>query len=307
MRVGFVGLGMMGLPMLDNLARSSDIVCWCYDKSETPFAALQDHPAWGKTLLRASTLDDLGQCQVVITMLPDSKVTNAVVRGAPGQPGLVAILKPGSIVIDMGSSNPSDTLSLASDLAAAGVAMIDAPVSGAVVKARSGQLTILVGGADQDFDRIKSLLERMGSTILHVGKIGAGHAMKALNNYVYAAGLLATSEALLIAQSMKLDLRAFAEVLNTSSGRNVATETKLNQFIIPGTFNGGFALRLMAKDLATAGSLQEHYHVNAPQLALCRTLWGEAVSTLSATADNTEIYRFLSQEQGGAENPASAV
>ncbi|MGE8680994.1 MAG: NAD(P)-dependent oxidoreductase, partial [Achromobacter marplatensis] len=171
--------------------------------------------------------------------------------------------------------------------------LIDAPVSGAVAKAANGTLAIMAGGLADDLERVRPILSRMGATLIHTGAVGSAHAMKALNNYVYAAGLLAASEAMLIAQGMDLDPAIFTQVLNASSGRNVATETKLAQFIVPRTFNGGFALALMAKDLRTADSLQQLSGVPAPQLSLCTGLWQQALQALPAAADNTEIYRYL--------------
>ncbi|MDQ8032219.1 MAG: NAD(P)-dependent oxidoreductase [Bordetella sp.] len=290
LKLGFVGLGMMGLPMLENLARAEGIDIVAFDRADAPFERLQRHPAWQRSLRRAATLSELADRELVITMLPNSTITNEVVAG-PG--GLAGLLARGSTVIDMGSSNPADTGVLAAALAERGIVLIDAPVSGAVAKAATGTLAIMVGAEPADLDRVRPVLAHMGTTVIHTGTVASAHAMKALNNYVYAAGLLAASEALLIADRMKLDLGIFTEVLNASSGRNVATETKLRQFIVPGTFNGGFALALMAKDLGTADSLQDLTGVQAEQLALCTRLWREAREQLPATADNTEIYRYL--------------
>lgn len=292
-KIGFVGLGMMGLPMLENLAAAPDLEILAFDTAEAPFHALAAHPAWGRTLSRAGSLQALAGCGTVITMLPNSTVTNAVVAGSDGRPGLWHVLERGATVIDMGSSNPADTRALAAQLAPAGITLLDAPVSGAVAKARAGTLAIMVGGHAADVARVRPLLERMGSQVIPTGQAGSAHAMKALNNYVYAAGLLAVSEAMLIAEGMDLDREVFADVLNASSGRNVASETKLRQFILPRRFEGGFALRLQAKDLATADALQALSGVQAPQLSLCAELWQRAAAALAAQADNTEIYRFL--------------
>ncbi|MBB1593113.1 NAD(P)-dependent oxidoreductase [Achromobacter sp. UMC46] len=296
--LGFVGLGMMGLPMLENLARGETFRIHAYDRDPQRLDRLQSHPAWGRTLLPAARLADLAGCDVVITMLPNSTITNAVIEGTPDTPGLAALLPCGATLIDMGSSNPADTLRLAPLLHEAGITLIDAPVSGAVAKAASGTLAIMAGGATDDLARVQPILSRMGATLIPTGAVGSAHAMKALNNYVYAAGLLAASEAMLIAQNMDLDPAVFTQVLNASSGRNVATETKLAQFIVPHTFNGGFALALMAKDLRTADSLQQLTGVPAPQLSLCAGLWQQALESLPATADNTEIYRYLESRQG---------
>lgn len=301
--IGFIGLGMMGLPMLENLAAQGSFDIRAFDTSDAPFEKLSAHPAWGKTLRRARALDDFASLDAVITMLPNSAITNAVVAGAAGKPGLVDVLTPGTIVIDMGSSNPGDTMKLATLLAEAGSTLIDAPVSGAVAKARTGTLTIMLGGPEAACERARPILEKMGNNLIATGKVASAHAMKALNNYVYAAGLLAASEALLIASRLDLDLERFTDVLNASSGRNVATETKLRQFIIPGNFSAGFALRLQAKDIATAATLQTLTGIEAPQLNLCKALWTEAGGALEAGADNTEIFRFLQRRNALTADP----
>jgi 3-hydroxyisobutyrate dehydrogenase len=296
--VGFVGLGMMGLPMVEHLAASAGIEVRVHDQSSARTDLLRTHPAWGHGLQAVPSLRDLAGCDVVITMLPNSAITDAVVLGDPQNPGLCSVLKAPTVVVDMGSSHPERTRELAQRLEASGVPLLDAPVSGSVAKARSGTLSIMVGGPEAAYDRVRAVLQTMGSQLIRTGEVGSAHAMKALNNYVYAAGLLATSEALLVARRMGLDLDVFAEVLNASSGRNVATETKLRQFMISREFNGGFALGLQAKDLATARSLQQNTGVTAPQMNLCADLWQQAVNELEVGVDNTAILRLLERRSG---------
>ena len=286
-KIGFIGLGMMGLPMVDNLAKVSDFHIGVFDQKKERVAELHMHPNWGGTLFSASALDDFSDRDIVITMLPNSVITNQVVEQ------LCDVMSPGALVIDMGSSNPEQTQKLCELLAYQGIDMVDAPVSGAVAKARSGTLAIMAGGSVSAVERAIPVLEKMGTALIRTGNIGSAHAMKALNNYVYAAGLLAAAEALLIADRLGLDKEVFTNVLNASSGKNVATETKLRQFIIPKTFSGGFAMHLQAKDLSTADALRTQTGVNAPQLAQCTELWAKAVLSLDASADNTRIYEFL--------------
>ncbi|TWG85638.1 3-hydroxyisobutyrate dehydrogenase [Cupriavidus gilardii J11] len=292
-RIGFIGLGMMGLPMLENLAATPDLEILAFDTADAPFQKLAALAAWDKSLFRANTLHALAGCEIVITMLPNSPITNGVIEGGQDAAGLADILAPGAVIVDMGSSDPGDTVRLAAMLSERGMALVDAPVSGAVAKARAGTLAIMAGGDAAHIDAVRPLLEQMGETLIVTGAVGSAHAMKALNNYIYAAGLLAVSEAMLIASRLDLDADVFASVLNASSGRNVATETKLAQFIIPRTFNAGFAMRLQAKDLMTAAGLQPLAGVDLPQLSLCAALWQRAVETLDARADNTEIIRYL--------------
>ncbi|MBS7792795.1 NAD(P)-dependent oxidoreductase [Roseococcus sp. SDR] len=275
--VGFIGLGMMGRPMAMNLAAK-----------QVPLTTLD---AAGVTLEGVPAAADAaalaGACRLIILMVPDSKAV-ASVMGA-----LLPALQKGSLVIDMGSSEPGETRRWAAALAEKGCAMLDAPVSGSVPKARAGTLAIMVGGADADFTRAEPVLRAMGEAIIRTGAIGSAHAMKALNNYVYAAGLLAVSEAAQMAEAQGLDLGIFAAVLNASSGRNIASETKLAQEITSRRYAGGFQLGLMRKDLETAGGIAAATGAEAPLLALLRARWTEALGVLGPRADNTEIHRYI--------------
>jgi 3-hydroxyisobutyrate dehydrogenase len=276
-QVGFIGLGMMGRPMAMNLAAK-----------QVPLTTLD---AAGVTLEGVAAAADAAAlasaCRLIILMVPDSKAVAAVMGGL--MPGL----QPGSLVIDMGSSEPGETRRWAMALAQNGCGMLDAPVSGSVPKARAGTLAIMVGGADADFARAEPVLRAMGEAIIRTGAVGSAHAMKALNNYVYAAGLLAVSEAAQMAEAQGLDLGIFAQVLNASSGRNIASETKLAQEITSRRYAGGFQLGLMRKDLETAGGIAAATGADAPLLALLRARWTEALGQLGPRADNTEIHRYI--------------
>ena len=296
-RVGFVGLGKMGAPMLRHLL-TRGLAVTAFDSDRERLASLAAD--WPGKLRAAASLAELVGCDTVITMLPNSRETNQVL--AEGENPLIHVLRPDALVIDMGSSDPVETTRLAGLLNAAGIQLVDAPVSGSVAKAESGQLSIMVGADSDLLERARPLLEVMGSIILPTGRVGSAHAMKALNNYVYAAGLLASCEALLAVRAMGLDADTFVDVLNASSGRNVATETKLRQFILSGSFSGGFSLPLQAKDLATARRLGDSAGLDMPQLSRVASLWSDAVAVLPAEADNTAIYRYLETLQASMES-----
>lgn len=276
-QVGFIGLGMMGKPMAMNLVAKG-----------VPLTSLD---AAGVTIDGATAAVDAASlakaAKLVILMLPDSKVVASVMEG------LLPALQPGSLVVDMGSSEPGETRRWAAALKAKGCGMLDAPVSGGVAKARAGTLAIMVGGEDADYARAEPVLKAVGEALIRTGAIGSAHAMKALNNYVYAAGLLAVSEAALMAEAQGLDPAIFAAVLNASSGRNIASETKYAQEMTSGRYAGGFQLGLMRKDLETAGGICEQTGVSADMLQLCRGLWTEAMAEYGPKVDNTEIHRFL--------------
>jgi 3-hydroxyisobutyrate dehydrogenase len=230
----------------------------------------------------------------LITMLPDGEaVREAVLEALPSLPQ-------GAVVIDMSSSDPAATRALLPALEAKGVKIIDAPVSGAVVKAKDGTLAIMIGGDAVVLDRVRSVLQAMGSELFHAGPLGAGHAVKALNNYLGAAGTLAGFEALLVAQAFGLDARTMLDVINASTGRNSTTERKIPQQVLTGAFASGFKLALMTKDVGIAAGLARDLGVQTPYLEKTLQLWRDAEKKLKPDADHTEIFHYLSKLPRGA-------
>jgi len=293
-RLGFIGLGMMGLPMAANAARRGHVLLAC-DAAPQRIALLRE--AAGADASVEATADPAAvgaACRTIILMLPTSRQVAEVVEA------MLPALKPQTLIIDMGSSLPAETRRLSADLGKAGVGFIDAPVSGGVPKAKSGTLAILVGGPPALVDRAWPVLETMGESIIRTGAAGSGHAIKALNNFVYAAGLLASVEALRVGEAAGLDLSILTDVLNASSGRNVATETKLRQFVLNGAYNGGFRLGLMAKDIETAAALADEVGVSGASLTTCRDVWRRALAELGADVDNTEIHKTVRGPVGRA-------
>lgn len=287
--VGFIGLGMMGLPMARSLIARGFRVLGC-DTSEAARAALAEGAPAGAVAFAADPAGVAAKADVIVLMLPNSRIVAQVVDGAGG---LAGALRPGSLVIDMSSSEPAETRRIAAALAQRGVAMMDAPVSGSVAKAKTGTLAIMCGGDDAAFARGEPVLKGMGEKIIRTGAVGSAHAMKALNNYVFAAGMLATAEALRMGEALGLDLGILTDVMNASSGRNITTETKSKQEMLSGRYAGGFQLGLMRKDLEVAGGIAADTGFPAPMLELCREHWGGAVDALGGGVDNTEIHRFI--------------
>jgi 3-hydroxyisobutyrate dehydrogenase len=237
----------------------------------------------------ASAADAAAGADAAITMLPDGAAVRQAVLGG----GMAAALGRGAVVLDMSSSAPVETRRLGADLAALGIGLVDAPVSGGVKRAEEGKLAIMAGGEPPLVERCRPVLSAMGSAVYETGPLGTGHAMKALNNFVSAAGLVATCEALLVGRRFGLDPARMVDVLNASTGRNNSTEVKAKQFILSGSFGSGFSLGLMAKDLRTAAELAEHLGVAAPASRAAADLWREAQGVLGPASDHTEIFRFL--------------
>jgi 3-hydroxyisobutyrate dehydrogenase len=285
--VGFVGIGMMGLPMSKRIA-GHGYPLRVYDTSAAAVKAI----CAVSGVQAAGSLADIGRsCEVVVLMLPDSVVVKKVLFG--DKDGLAAHLKKGSIVIDMSSSNPSVTRELGPRLKAAGVDLIDAPVSGGVKRAIDGTLAIMAGGEHAVIERVHALFLTMGKSIIETGMLGSGHAMKALNNYVSAAGLLAACEALKVGADFGIAPDKIVAVLNASTGKNNSTENKLMQFIVSGQFNSGFSLGLMRKDINIATDLAKSLGSDTLLGEVLLKSWADAEKKLSGAADHTEIYRML--------------
>jgi 3-hydroxyisobutyrate dehydrogenase len=302
MRAGLVGLGNMGRPMAARL-RAAGLPLAVYDlRTEVAHAVAAECAAVAAPSLAALA----ARADVVVTMLPDSAAVERVVSG--GDDCLLAGLAAGSVVVDMGSSSPTRTRALGRLLAARGVGMVDAPVSGGVGRAAEGTLTVMVGGDPALVARCRPLLEAVGARVFACGALGAGHAMKALNNLVSAAGLLAAGEALLVGRRFGLEPTCMLDVLNASTGRNHATEHKLARFVLSRRFDAGFSLALMVKDLATALELAAETATPAAFAAECRALWGRAAEALDPGADHTAIVRWLETIAGTTlDDPARSL
>jgi 3-hydroxyisobutyrate dehydrogenase len=294
-RIGFIGIGQMGNPMAHNLARAGFrlVIADANPDAVKRFAATVPCEA-------PPDLAALGRrCSVVITMLPDGRAVREVVLGTSGN-GVAAGLGPASVLIDMSSSSPVGTRELGEELAARGIAFIDAPVSGGVKRARDGSLAIMVGGDEATRERCRPLFEALGKHVFATGPLGSGHAMKALNNYVSAAGFAAAAEAVVAGSRFGLDPGVIVNVINASSGRNNSTETKFAQYIFPRTFDSGFSLGLMVKDLRIALEVARASAMPAPLGEACLDVWSRAEQAVGGTADHTAVIQFWERLVAGS-------
>ena len=248
-----------------------------------------------------SVADAASGAQAVILMLPSSEEVIDVVLAE----GLLTAMKPGALLVDMSSSDATRTTELAPRVSERDVRFVDAPVSGGVSGASAATLTIMVGGADPDVDDCRPMLETLGREVRHVGAVGAGHALKALNNLLSATSLLASAEALVAAERFGLDPDVVLEVINQSSGRSWSTEQKLPRFVIPGTFDSGFALALMLKDMRIAVGLARAMGSPAMLGEATVELWGQAAKSLSPDADHTEIARWVADHVHPGDGPGA--
>lgn len=284
--IGFIGIGNMGSPMAARLATAGFPLLVIDPAKDRTDAFVREHP----TAIVAKNLREVAsRCDVVITMLPDSGIVERVLFA---EDGLAAAMKPSSLVLEMSSGAPTKTVELGKRLERHKIEMCDAPVSGGVARAVTGELAILVGGSDAVFEIAEPILKCLGTSILRTGQLGTGHAAKALNNLVSAAGLLISIEALLIGKKFGLDPENFVDVLNASSGMSNSSQKKLKQFVLSRSFASGFGLDLMVKDLTIATDVGREAKAAAPFSALCRELWSSARQLLGPGEDHTAIAKF---------------
>jgi len=275
-KVGFVGLGAMGSVMSPLLVKAGYQV-FGYD-----IIANIDVSSGVKQL---DTLDDFAKFDAVIFMLPNSKIVSEVVTK-------LLEINTKSILIDMSSSDPRETKKLGKAIETKGLKFLDAPVSGGVSRAKTGDLMIMAGGKEQDLEEVKDLLSVMG-TVQFAGPLGSGHAIKALNNYVSAAGLIASFEALATARSFGIQPENFLKIINGATGKNNTTEVKLDKFVVSEQFNSGFALDLMVKDVSIAHNLIKDLSSDNPLSSDVYNYLSESLKLLGDNPDHTEVYKVI--------------
>jgi 3-hydroxyisobutyrate dehydrogenase len=287
----FIGLGNMGKPMAARFAPGRDV--YVYDRSPEARRAAAEQS--GATPL--DSLDVLPKnLTAVILMLPNSRIVEDVLRQ---NPGLLGRLSPGSMIIDMSSSEPESTISLAGEAGRLGIHYVDAPVSGGVAKAITGELSIMAGGSDEVVEAARPLLESMGTSVVHVGPPGTGHAAKALNNLLSATNIAAAAEIICAAASAGIAPHVMVDVINNSTGRSQATEVKYPKHILTGAFDSGFAMDLMLKDLRSARQLLESKAIEAPVVLTAQTVAENLRKHLDAASpDHTELVKYYEQANG---------
>ena len=291
-QVGFIGLGNMGSPMAAHLVDAG----FALTVSDAAAGVTERFVAAHPTAIAAAGPRSFATVQALILMLPTSEIVEDVLE----REKVAAALPPGCLVIDMSSSEPLRTRTLAARLQARGLSMLDAPVSGGVRGARAARLSVLVGGSEADLARATPVLEAMSATIIRVGDIGTGHAAKALNNLVSAATMSITVEALVIAEAFGIAAGTMTEVLNSSSGRSNTSENKLAQFMTSGSFDSGFSLQLMAKDVGLAIGLARALDRPVEVADHVADQWRRIAGQVSPATDHTQMYTLL-----GATEPES--
>lgn len=293
--IGFVGIGAMGTPMATNLARAGYPLL-VYDLDAARTEKLAREPG----IRVAASLAELGAAAgTLITMLPDGKAVRTALCGSDDcfRDCLLERAQKNTLVIDMSSSSPMGTRELGVLLAQRGLRFIDAPVSNGVKGAVAATLSIMVGGDQAIFEGVKPMLEKMGSQIYYAGPLGAGHAIKALNNYVSAAGLIAACEAMHAGAAFGIDPGVVVDIINTSSGMNNTTKNKCRQYMLSGAYNAGFSTGLMAKDVRTALEIAEAMQTSTLFAQATAEAWNAMEKKLGFLSDHTEMHKFLATPQ----------
>jgi 3-hydroxyisobutyrate dehydrogenase len=230
-----------------------------------------------------------------VTMLPSGKYVQEV---ALGEEGLIHGFGEGALLLDTSSSEPWLTVETATTLAGAGVAMVDAPVSGAQIGAETGQLVFMAGGEPAALARVMPLLEVMGAQVFQLGGVGAGHTMKCLNNMITAMTFMATAEGLAVGKKLGLDPEVMTDVLNVSTGMSWISQTQIRQRITSRTFDDAFKLELMVKDIGIAVRLAGDAAVPVPLSGAGQQLWRAALQHAEKGSSLSEMVRWVEDMTG---------
>jgi 3-hydroxyisobutyrate dehydrogenase len=290
MNVAFLGLGNIGSPMAARLVDRAQLTVWnrTYRRAQEFAAAHGVHAA---TSLR----DAASGADAVITCLP----TSADVEGLlDGPDGLLAGLSRGALFLDCTSGDPATSRRLSARLAQQGVAFADAPVSGGTDGAVAGTLTVMVGSDAATFERARPILAAFGKRIEHMGPVGSGDAMKAVNNALLAVNILAVGEALAALVKAGVPARTAVEVLNQSSGRSFVSEALVPERVLTGRWPRTFRLALLDKDVGIARGVLAEHSVPGPMLELAGQLMSQVRKTLGEQADYLEAIKLIEQASG---------
>lgn len=291
MKVAFLGLGDIGALMASHLARDPfDLIVWNRTASKAE-AFARDH----KARVAATPAEAVRDAQVVITCLPSSVEVEAILHG---EHGMLGFLRKGAILIDCTSGDPPTSRSIAAELGGRGVEFIDAPVSGGTTAAKAGTLTVMWGGDQLLFERIRPVMEAFGKKIVHAGPVGSGDALKAVNNALLAVHILSAAEGLAVLVKAGVDPKVALDVINASSGRSNSSENLIPQRVLTRAFPRTFRLALLDKDIGIAAVLAEDLDATTPLISLTAKRFHEAREKLGEQADHVEAVKMVEEENG---------
>lgn len=290
MRVAFLGLGAIGTPMAARCAAVHQLVVWNRTSARAEAFAVEYGAAAVATPREAASASE-----VVITCLPLSADVMALLD-APD--GLLAGLRPGSLLVDCTSGDPETSRRIAARLAQHDIGFVDAPVSGGPPLAREGRLTVMCGGSHADVARAGEAVAPFAGKVVHLGEVGTGHALKAINNSLLASQILAAAEGLVLAAKAGIRPAQAVEVINASSGRSFVTEVLVPERVLTGAWPPLFRLALMEKDVGIMHNLAGQLGVADPVLGEVREQLRQLRSLLGENADYLDPIRDAESRAG---------
>jgi 3-hydroxyisobutyrate dehydrogenase len=290
-KVAFLGLGAIGAPMAAHLSvEPFDLTVW-NRTGEKARAFAEEHGVYAASTPAEAVAD----ADVVITCLPSSKEVEALMNGSDG---LESGLKKGALLIDCTSGDPTTSRRIAERLKSKGAAFVDAPVSGGVKGAVAGTLTIMCGGREADIERARPVLGAFGRKIIRCGEVGAGDAVKAMNQALLAIHIWSAGEALASLAMLGVDASVALDVINGSSGRSNSSENLFPERVIGRKYPRTFKLALLDKDVRIAEEIASENGIESPFITLAARLFADAREALGEEADHVEAVRFIEKQAG---------
>jgi len=288
MKVAFLGLGAIGTPMAAHLTEEPfDLTVW-NRTAEKARAFAEEHGVYAES----SEADAVRDADFVITCLPSSREVEGILGG------ILAGIKSGAMMIDCTSGDPATSRRIAKKLSEKSVAFVDAPVSGGVKGAVAGTLTVMCGGRVDDIERARPVLEAFGKKIIRCGEVGAGDAVKAMNQALLAIHIWSAGEALAALAKLGVEASVALDVINGSSGRSNSSENLFPERVIGRKYPRTFKLALLDKDVGIAAEIVDETHTPAPFIELAEKLFAEAHKVLGEEADHVEAVRVIEEKAG---------
>lgn len=286
-RVGFIGLGAIGRPMAVHVARAFDTMVW----NRTAQRAQEFADERGAALA-GSPAELAGWADVVITCLPTSKEVREVVEAAGDA------WQEGMLLVDVTSGEPAASREIAQWLARRSAGFVDAPVSGGTSAAETGTLTVMLGGDEPWVSRARSIAQPFASKVVHVGPVGSGHALKAINNALLAVSIQAAGEGLAALVKLGVSARAALDVINASSGRSNVSENLIPERVVTRAWPRTFRLALLDKDLGIALKVLQDAGVPHEAIGMAKRVFSAGRAALGEGADHVELIKEIEREAG---------
>lgn len=285
MKIGFIGLGSMGSLMSAQLVRNGYEVVG-YDILPAALAAAEANGV----IPAANGAEVAAQCDTIVCMMPQSSDTRAALFG---ENGVCVNFRPGMLILDMSTGAPTDTKEMHARLKEQGIGFVDAPVSGGVVRAADGTLSIMASGDKEDYDRALPIFNTLGKSVFYVGESGTGHTIKLINNMLTGINLAGICEAMVMGIKAGLDPELLLSIINSSSGMSYSSKMKIENFVFPRKFNKGFKVRLQLKDMKLASDLAKDVGAPAVLGNVAKEYYMAAYAAGMADEDASAIVKLL--------------